>query len=450
MRGLHSRKAAATVYVKDAESQLGSHRKTVPKSGKDRLTVWVIIVLIQIVVVLIVYAFPFCTTKPEVIVVSEDGEPIIEIESSISNVISQPELEREDDEKTIFILLGSYRDPECANTIKSAFEQATYPDRLRFGVFQQHNYTDRDCTDFKIKCPGHIACGRFWQVKIDRVGPYGGMGPIYGRYRSELFYNDEDFVFQIDSHSRFSPSWDVLVIDMFRRIGNEFAVMTSYPKAVPDKAPEDWTPSVPKAKDPVVTICQTKILKSKETKSFKHQRGSYAPNKGTPLLTSFYAAGFVFARGHRLLRAPHDPFLPYVFDGEEVLMGARLWTSGYDFYVPDRDIIYHIYSPAGVKRPVFWQSKEWNTKSSRAQRESEYRINWILGLHKRYTPRVGSSRVDTREINKYGLGTKRPIDKFWEFMGVDLEKLETKNMCDKIKTQRMKRVTWTEGKDPLS
>lgn len=291
MRGLHSRKAAATVYVKDAESQLGSHRKTVPKSGKDRLTVWVIIVLIQIVVVLIVYAFPFCTTKPEVIVVSEDGEPIIEIESSISNVISQPELEREDDEKTIFILLGSYRDPECANTIKSAFEQATYPDRLRFGVFQQHNYTDRDCTDFKIKCPGHIACGRFWQVKIDRVGPYGGMGPIYGRYRSELFYNDEDFVFQIDSHSRFSPSWDVLVIDMFRRIGNEFAVMTSYPKAVPDKAPEDWTPSVPKAKDPVVTICQTKILKSKETKSFKHQRGSYAPNKGTPLLTSFYAAG---------------------------------------------------------------------------------------------------------------------------------------------------------------
>lgn len=414
---------------------------------------WLLVVLIQIVLVLLLYAFPPCSA-PTTVYVPQPAGAMLDIEEEVDHaeapILLQPEPKADIDRKTIFILMGSYRDPECANTIISALEQATYPDRLRFGVFQQHNYTDRDCTDFRVSCPGHIACGRQWQVKIDRVGPYGGMGPIYGRYRGEMFYNNEDYVFQIDSHSRFVPAWDVVVLDMFRRIGNEFAVVTSYPKAVPDNADENWSPAAPKPKDPVVTICQTKILKQKETKSFKHERGSYAPNKGHPLLTAFYAAGFVFSRGHRLLRVPHDPYLPYVFDGEEVLMGARCWTNGYDFYVPDRDVVYHIYSPAGVKRPVFWQSKEWNSKSSRAQRESEYRINWILGLHKKYTPRIGANRVDTREISKYGIGTKRSIEDWWRWMGADIEKLETKNLCDKIKKGTMKRIPWTEGKDPFS
>ena len=100
---------------------------------------------------------------------------------------------------TIFIAMASYRDDECKNTIiglsfiflfflfffgsmscnqreskltkkkkinKDAFETAKYPERLRFGVFQQHNFTDGDCADFDkiISCPGHPLCNRYWQV----------------------------------------------------------------------------------------------------------------------------------------------------------------------------------------------------------------------------------------------------------------------------------------------
>lgn len=442
-------------YTKDPE--LGKPGSKHGSSSRKSISwVWVLVILFQIVFVIVIWIVPICSQqkivyfKPESEAANDGNEEEAAVEQVESPIVLQPVPQKDEDRKTIFILFGSYRDPECANTIVSAFEQATYPDRLRFGVFQQHNYTDRDCTDLQVQCPGHVACGRQWQIKIDRVGPYGGMGPIYGRYRAELFFKNEDYVFQIDSHSRFSPAWDVVVIDMFKRIGNEYAVITSYPKAVPDSAGADWSPAAPKSSDPIVTICKTKILKSKETKSFKHERGSYGSNKGYPLLTPFYAAGFVFARGHRLLRVPHDPYLPYVFDGEEVLMGSRCWTHGYDFYVPDRDIIYHIYSPAGVKRPVFWQSKEWNAAASRAQRESEYRINYILGLHKKYTPTVPLSRVDTRDIEQYGIGSKRRISEFWEFMGADLDKLETKNRCDKIKSGKLKRKLWTEGKDPMS
>jgi hypothetical protein len=43
-------------------------------------------------------------------------------------------------------------------------EQAAYPDRLRFGIYQQNNYTDADCLNFDVECPGSVICGRQWQV----------------------------------------------------------------------------------------------------------------------------------------------------------------------------------------------------------------------------------------------------------------------------------------------
>ena len=62
----------------------------------------------------------------------------------------------------------------------------------------------------------------------------------------------------------------------------------------------------------------------------------------------------------------------------------------YDLYVPDRDIIHHIYSEAGVKRPVFWKEKNWKADKRIEQKESEFRINWILGLHHKHTKYIGN------------------------------------------------------------
>ena len=40
-------------------------------------------------------------------------------------------------------------------------------------------------------------------------------------------------------------------------------------------------------------------------------------------IQAFFAAGFSFSRGHRILRVPYDFYTPYVFDGEETSMGVR-------------------------------------------------------------------------------------------------------------------------------
>eukprot|EP00483_Globobulimina_turgida_P007316 UN07330 len=133
---------------------------------------------------------------------------MVEFSSKMSSIYTD-----QGDTETIFIALASYRDNECVNTIINAFETAMYPDRIHFGVFQQHNITDGDCTDYDklINCDNqqvmHPLCGRFWQIQIDRISFKDAKGPMYGRYRAELFYSNEDYVLQIDAHTRFVPHW---------------------------------------------------------------------------------------------------------------------------------------------------------------------------------------------------------------------------------------------------
>lgn len=55
-----------------------------------------------------------------------------------------------------------------------------------------------------------------------------------------------------------------------------------------------------------------------------------------------------------LREVPFDPFLPWIFMGEEIIMSTRLWTAGYDIFSPSRAVVGHIY----VRRhkPKFWES----------------------------------------------------------------------------------------------
>eukprot|EP00483_Globobulimina_turgida_P008172 UN08188 len=208
-----------------------------------------------------------------------------------------------------------------------------YPDRIHFGVFQQHNITDGDCTDYDklINCDNqqvmHPLCGRFWQIQIARSSFKDAKGPMYARYRAELFYSNEDYVLQIDAHTRFVPHWDNVLIDMFKRVNNDYAVFTTYPKATDEKA-DFWLPPISKKTTPVVAICKTKLLD--RSYMFKHVRGHFVPNPGKPVYTMFFATEFSFARGHKLTNVPSDPYLPYLYDGREILMTVRLFTFGYD------------------------------------------------------------------------------------------------------------------------
>ena len=55
-----------------------------------------------------------------------------------------------------------------------------------------------------------------------------------------------------------------------------------------------------------------------------------------------------------LKEVPFDPYLPWIFMGEEILLSACLWTAGYDIFSPTTNVVGHIYFRR--HKPKFWES----------------------------------------------------------------------------------------------
>ncbi|CAM9826528.1 unnamed protein product, partial [Ectocarpus sp. 12 AP-2014] len=138
----------------------------------------------------------------------------------------------------------------------------------------------------------------------------------------------------------------------------------------------------------------------------------------SPKLTNTWAAGLSLAKCHAWKASPYDPGLrKKVFDGEEFSMHARLWTRGYDTYTPDKSLVGHDYNK--VKEGP--QPSSWlNNKMVAGAKDMAYkRMFTLFGM---------PGKVDTEEIwesiGQYGLGTKRTLEQYQEFIGVNLTTLE--------------------------
>jgi hypothetical protein len=129
--------------------------------------------------------------------------------------------------------------------------------------------------------------------------------------------------------------------------------------------------------------------------------------------TPYIAAGFIFAPSTFLIDVPFDPYLDYLFVGEEILLSARAYTSGYNTYTPSENICFHYYTRA--KEPKIWTDKTYSDK------KAFNTVKKLLGL-----PTWSNSTVHPR----YGLGTIRSLKQFYDYAGINLyEKRVEKNFC---------------------
>ena len=328
-------------------------------------------------------------------------------------------------ESTIFIVTASYRDPEVASTIARAFARAAHPERVVVGVHAQnaggHEEPERDpiagLANAGVTCPDHPVCAAVLEgrVRVSRQLWERAEGPTVARALAERHFRNETYVMGVDSHCHFVRGWDNVMIDMFRRIGNDHALITAYPASyTADKQGGDGLEAYepPTLVKSIGCIRKTRRVNLHNTISFKHDMGSCAAPADGPSRVAFFAAGFSFARGHRVARVPYDFRTPYIFDGEEISMGVRAWTWGYDLYQPDRNVIAHLYIPAGSPlRPVFWTT-DWGARWP-CQYRSLLRLQEQLGLHKILTPRESLGMVDLGDWGKYAVGPRRdPLDFF--------------------------------------
>ena len=287
--------------------------------------------------------------------------------------------------KTIFVSIASYRDTDLQNTLDSLFANAAHPDRVFVGIFLQIA-DELDNTTCLVKPRPN--------VRIDTVDARAARGPGWARSKVQAMWKGEDFFFQVDSHMRFAKNWDELLCEMWAKCPGDKAVLSTYP--LPFTPPNDLSA------DKYVTI---------KPKGFDVD-GVFLQNSGMVPLTFqglarnyFISAGMLFGPSSMIKEVPVDPYI--FFTGEEITTALRLWTHGYDIYVPNKAIAYHNYAPA-PERPRIWQDPTITYQYKKSSRE---RVLWLCGV--REAAPIGN------EIAKYSLGTTRTLKEYEELSGVD-------------------------------
>lgn len=107
-----------------------------------------------------------------------------------------------------------------------------------------------------------------------------------------------------------------------------------------------------------------------------------------------------------------------VFQGEEISLGLRGFTYGYDYYTPEHGVSFHMYasrdsSGKRKKVPLFWENA--NTYRNVGIKAMK-RLNMIIGMANH-----PDEEWQHDEIQKYGLGKVRDKAKFFKTFGIHTE-----------------------------
>jgi hypothetical protein len=290
----------------------------------------------------------------------------------------------------IFVNIAAYRDRDCANTIRDLFDKARWPDRVFVGlVWQFRSPDDDDC------CPVPL---RRRQCRVIEIGVERSEGVCWARHQAQSLWRGEEFALQIDSHMRFVAGWDEKLLAMLALCPSPRPILSNYPSAF---TPPDRIDSH------VVSVIYAA--------GFDHDRMVKQNSVGhdprsvgrVPKATPFCAGGFLFGAAEWFRDVPYDPYLYFI--GEESSVAVRLYTHGWDLFTPTDVVLYHDYNDR-PDRPRHWHDRpDWTRFNAR----SIARVRHLLGIEESRDPEV------LREIDRYGLGSRRSLAEYQEFAGVD-------------------------------
>jgi hypothetical protein len=126
-----------------------------------------------------------------------------------------------------------------------------------------------------------------------------------------------------------------------------------------------------------------------------------------PMPAAFCAGGFIFGPASRLIDVPYDPHIYFL--GEEINLTVRLWTAGWDIFVPNEVLLYHYYAKPGA-RNVPWLD---DAIADRLHQVSLKRLLHLFGMQ------PTNDRRALKDIDRYGLGRARSLAEYEVFAGVN-------------------------------
>ena len=328
---------------------------------------------------------------------------------------------------SIFISIASYQDPLLVSTIWSAYSNAHNKDDLIFSICDQ--------SDNPVKV-GELPFAH--QIKYDHVDPIFAKGPCWARHRAQSLYEGEKYFLQIDSHTQFSPDWDILFEDAFLKIaamGEEDSyfkkpVITSYPRSFQVIDFEKGTFAINNGDK------HTQVITYREDSIFS--RGSFSRQIGIPTkhleVTHAYlmAAGCIFTRGEFVKEIPYDP--NYYFYGEELSMALRAFTHGYSFFhIPDVPL-FHLYTDvSNLPRKLHWDPEDDKNRA----------VKWHE-LEKKSLDRLDDLFAGNIQ-DSMGLGFERSIDEYALLSGIDLKNKKILDLSKATTSTFLESTNWKKN-----
>ncbi len=300
---------------------------------------------------------------------------------------------------TIFISIASYCDELLFFTINDCFSKAKHSKNLRFGVVDQNSESQKDKIE-KLDFAN--------QIKYVYVNKLETFGVSWARNIVFSLWDNETYLLQIDSHTLFEENWDELLIEQHTHLLkiSKKPIITTYPYGF--KFDENLNPTFKRPSGThVLTLEPHPDALLEEDNAVL--RFTAVHLKSAVAINGYHiAAGFIFTHASFIEEVPYDPYL--YFHGEEQSLNIRAYTRFWEVYHPTWIPLYHHYKTKGED----YITHHWH-KSVEKKRSLNYAY-----LKNRSKERINRLFYgDGMKNSIYGLGTKRTLDDFIKFSGID-------------------------------
>ncbi|NDB29673.1 hypothetical protein EB155_07945 [archaeon] len=294
----------------------------------------------------------------------------------------------------IFVQIASYRDPQLVPTIQDMLENAKNPENIVLGICRQYHKDDGFDNLNKWKDDDRF--------KVIDVEYQESKGACWARHQIQQLYDNEEYTLQIDSHMRFEKNWDSEMIQMIKDLQNDGykkPLLTGYVSSFdPEKYPKGRT------KEPWRMTFDRFIPEG--AVFFLPETIPNWKDLNKPVPSRFYSAHYCFTLGEFSVEVQHNP--EYYFHGEEISIGARAYTWGYDLFHPHKTLIWHEYTRKG--RTKQWDDdKKWVEKNN----HSHLTNRKLFGM---------DGENQEGHDGPYGFGKIRTLREYEEYAGILFER----------------------------
>jgi len=298
---------------------------------------------------------------------------------------------------SIFVQIPSYKDSELLPTLKDCIRKSSKKNKITFGLVWQ-------------KEP-HESIGKFSKNPDCRVidVPWNqskGLG--WARSLTQGLYQDEDYTLQLDSHHRFSPNWDMSLIEMLK------STQSVSPKPLLTAYAAGYDPANDKILTPLPCQILPRDFKSSGTIWFNPTNIFNIENIHFPIRARLVSGHYYFTLGQHCKEYKYDPDM--YFAGDEICLTVRSYTLGYDLFHPDKCFVWHHYGRED-------RSKHWNDHGDKQKQEGIVDKTW--GERDEYSKKrirqLLGEEHNSIDLGVYGLGTERTIKEYETYSGIDFK-----------------------------